>query len=107
MLSGIPPLRLSPIEIMHALHRYREAVWLASSGAAGDGFSIVLRYAIRFVRLLVLLSVWEMVVASRDLASVPVLGTVQTYTLVAGAFGIFVEARTDLGAAIWDGRIAT
>ncbi len=92
---------------MHALHRYRETVLLASSGEAGDGFSIVLRYAIRFVRLLVLLSVWEVVFASRDLSSVAVLGTVRTYTLVAGAFRMFLDARSDLGEAIWDGRIAT
>lgn len=100
-------MKASPIEIVRSLRRYRETVWLASSGAAGDGFYSVLRYAIRFVRLLVLLSVWEVVFASRDLAGVAALGTVQTYTLVAGAFGTFLDARTDLGEAIWDGRIAT
>ena len=92
---------------IRSLHRYRETVWLASSGAAGEGFYTFLRYMIRFVRLLVLLAVWQVVFDSRDLAGVAVLGTVQTYTLVAGAFGTFLDARTDLGEAIWDGRIAT
>lgn len=84
--------------------RYRASAWLAATGASGDGLYSAIRYVIRLLRLLVLLTIWRGVLGNEDGSE---LGRVLTYTLVAGAFANQLDARTDLGDAIWDGRIAT
>lgn len=89
------------------LGRYRASAWLAATGAAGDGLFSVVRYVIRLVRLLVLLAIWRGAIDATSPGGVAELARVLTYTLVAGAFANQLDARTDLGVAIWDGRIAT
>ena len=84
--------------------RYRVSAWLAATGASGDGLYSAVRYVIRLLRLIVLLTIWRSVLGNTDASE---LARVLTYTLVAGAFANQLDARTDLGEAIWDGRIAT
>jgi ABC-2 type transport system permease protein len=84
--------------------RYRANTWLAATGASGDGLYSAVRYVIRLLRLLVLLTIWQSVLGQ---GSPSELARVLTYTLVAGALANQLDARTDLGEAIWDGRITT
>jgi hypothetical protein len=70
---------------------------LAATGASGDGLYSVVRYVIRLIRLLVLLTIWRHVLQDADPAE---LTRVLTYSLIGGAFANQLDARTDLGEAI-------
>lgn len=95
--------------------RYRASIWLAATGASGDGVYVVARYAVRLIRLVVLLAIWKQALnpGSGSLSEriggddpSAVLSKILTYTVVSSAFALQLDARTDLGEAVWDGRIA-
>ncbi len=103
------PVPFGPMLDLRAipLARYRASAWLAATGAAGDGLYSVVRYVIRLVRLLVLLTIWRGTLDGDSPADHAELSRVLTYTLIAGAFAMQLDAMTDIGDAIRDGRIAT
>jgi ABC-type uncharacterized transport system permease subunit len=105
-----------------SIHRLWRTATLAATGVAGDSPLFVLDYALRVLRVGVLLSLWRVLLgeqggdavganaASGSAASGDAalsLGAVLTYTLVAEAFAEQLSCRTGVDLALWDGSIAT
>ena len=87
---------------------------LAATAEAGEGaLSLFLDYALRFLRLALLLSVWRVILfpPSGGAPAPAALGGmtpegILTYTLIAGVFADPLAARTRLELTLWDGSIA-
>lgn len=84
---------------------WRTAI-LGATGLAGDGPLFLLDYALRLVRVVVLLSLWRAILGPSGGASGMSLAAVLSYTLVSQAFAAQVSPRTDLDYSIWEGSIA-
>jgi ABC-2 type transport system permease protein len=77
-----------------------------AAGEVGDSPLFLLDYALRLLRVLVLLGLWRTVLAGRDGAAVGMsLAAVLTYTLVAEVFAEQLAVRTTLAEAFWEGTL--
>jgi ABC-2 type transport system permease protein len=76
-----------------------------SAGDLGDSPLFVFDYALRFLRVLVLLALWRTILAGRELAGPMSLGAVLTYTVVAEVFAEQLAVRTTLSLAFWEGTL--
>ena len=76
-----------------------------SAGVIGDSPLFVLEYALRLLRVLVLLSLWRMILEGRPPAGGMPLGAVLTYTLISEVFAQQLELRTTLRDAFWEGTL--
>jgi ABC-2 type transport system permease protein len=90
-----------------ALGRYYATAAMAAASQAGDSPLFLLDYLLRALRVAMLLSLWRMVLAGRDVVSGMTMGSVLTYTLMAEVFAEPLACRTALEGALWDGSIAT
>ena len=76
-----------------------------SAGVIGDSPLFVLEYALRLLRVLVLLSLWRMILEGRPPSSGMSLGSVLTYTLIGEVFAQQLALRTTLRDAFWEGTL--
>jgi len=88
------------------LRRFGKTAAMAAASAVGDSRLFLFDYALRFLRVAVLLAIWRTVLAGRGTVSGMTLGAVLTYTLVAEAFAEQLTPRTQLGEMLWEGSLA-
>jgi ABC-2 type transport system permease protein len=76
-----------------------------SAGVIADSPLFVLEYALRLLRVLVLLSLWRMILADRPASGGMPLEAVLTYTLISEVFAQQLALRTTLRDAFWEGTL--
>lgn len=79
---------------------------MAATSAIGDNPLFLLDYALRALRVLVLIAVWRAVLDANPGASPIPLEALLTYTLLAELVGHVLSANTPLSDALWQGTIA-
>jgi ABC-2 type transport system permease protein len=79
----------------------------ASMAAAviGDSPSFLFSYALRLLRVLVLLSIWRTILLDRATTGPLGLASILTYTLIAEVFREQLNLRTSLNQAFWEGTL--
>ena len=76
-----------------------------SAASVGDSPIFLLGYALRLLRVVILLSLWRNVLADRIVGGPMDLAQVLTYTLIAEVFAEQLNLRTTLNQAFWDGSL--
>lgn len=90
---------------MHALRQWRATAWLAGPGAQGDSPLFLFDFALRALRVSVLLALWQIVLGGRPDASPIALPAVLSYALLAEVFAEQLHVRTTISEALWQGSI--
>jgi ABC-2 type transport system permease protein len=87
--------------------RFRAYVKTAamSAGDVGDSPVFVVDYALRILRVLVLLALWRTILGGREASGPMPLAAVLTYTVVAEVFAEQLAVRTTLQLAVWEGTL--
>ncbi len=80
---------------------------MAATAYVGDSPWFPLDYLLRLVRVVVMLSIWQLILANRGAVSGMTLASVLTYTLISEAFAEILDLRTELPHALWDGSIGS
>ena len=93
--------------ITTTLRSYAKNASMAASSLVGENFLFLLDYAMRLVRVLLLLSIWRTLFIGRSEVAGLSLNDLLTYTLIAEIFADPLEAMTGFADAFWDGSIAT
>lgn len=89
-------------------NKYVKTALMEATGQLGDNPLFGVYYLIRFLRVIVLLSLWRVLFTNQDVVSGMALDTVLTYTLIAEVFRQPFECRDSVvGNALWEGSIAT
>ncbi len=76
-----------------------------SAGDVGDSPLFVFDYALRILRVLVLLALWRTILGGRDSTGPMSLAAVLSYTVVAEVFAEQLAVRTTLSLAFWEGTL--
>src|SRR5215208_6442361 len=76
-----------------------------AAGEQGESPLFLLDYALRVLRVLVLLALWRTILGDREPAGGMSLAAVLTYTLVAEVFAEQLAVRTTLTEAFWVGNL--
>lgn len=76
-----------------------------AAGAFFDTPFFVIEYALRLLRVLVLLAIWRTVLLERAVTGPMSLAQVLTYTLVSEVFASQLSVRTTLNVALWEGTL--
>jgi viologen exporter family transport system permease protein len=84
---------------------YLKTASMAASGFFGESPFFVLDYALRLLRVVVLLALWRTVLLDRTQTGPMNLAQVLTYTLVAEVFAAQLDLRTSLNQALWEGTL--
>lgn len=92
---------------LKALCKYHKTAAMAAASYVGDSPLFLLDYLLRFLRVVVLLSLWRTILAGKDVVSGMSLGMVLTYTLIAEVLAEPLACRTRIVDALWDGSITT
>ena len=92
---------------MHAVRAHLATVRIAAAGPLLDGLWAAFTVGLRFLRVLILLAIWPALIPPGAVVSGYRLGTVLTYSLVAEVFAAQLNVRTPIGAALWNGAVAT
>ncbi len=79
---------------------------MEASGTVGDDPLFLLQYLFRFLRVVVLLSVWQLAYAGKGVVSGLSVAAVLTYVLIEEVFADQLTARTELWVSLRDGSIA-
>lgn len=96
--------RSSPSRFLRA---HLATVRIAAFGPLADGLWAVFTVALRFVRVLILLTIWPTLIPPGAIISGYRLEAVLTYSLVAEVFSAQLNVRTPIAGALWNGAIAT
>lgn len=88
------------------LRQYAITAALAASSVAGDGPLFLFDYALRFLRVLVLLAIWRTIFSHHAPPPEMPVRAVLAYTLIAEVFAQQLAPRTDLEGAFWSGGLA-
>ena len=89
------------------LHKYWKTAAMAAASYIGDSPLFLIDYALRFVRVAVLLAIWRVILEGRPEVSGMTIASVLTYTLIAEVFADQLDCRIEMETAIWEGTIAT
>jgi ABC-2 type transport system permease protein len=92
---------------LHFVRAHLATVRIAAVGPLSDGLWAAFTVALRFLRVLILLAIWPSLIPRGSVVSGYGLGAVLTYSLIAEVFSAQLDVRTRIGAALWDGAIAT
>jgi ABC-2 type transport system permease protein len=92
---------------LHLVRAHLATARIAAAGPLSDGLWAGSTVVLRFVRVLILLAIWRALIPPDAVVSGYRLGTVLTYSLVAEVFSAQLDVRTPIGAALWNGAIAT
>jgi ABC-2 type transport system permease protein len=84
---------------------YVKTAAMAASGFFGESPFFLLDYALRLLRVVVLLALWRTVLLERAQAGPMGLPQVLTYTLVAEVFAAQLNLRTSLNQTLWEGTL--
>jgi ABC-2 type transport system permease protein len=76
-----------------------------AAGERVDSPLFLLDYALRILRVLILLALWRTLLAGRETEGLMSLQSVLTYTLIAEVFAEQIAARTTLVEAFWEGTL--
>ena len=87
------------------MHRYLATARMATAGYVADGLYVAFDYALRLLRVLVLLALWRIILGP-DGAGGMATAAVLTYTLIAAAFSEQIAIRTTMDEALWNGSLA-
>src|SRR5512139_3391345 len=90
---------------MLAIRQWASTAWLAGSGAVTESPAFLLGYALRGLRVAVLLSLWRVVLGGGAQSPVA-LGPVLAYALLSEVLAEQLHVRTTLSDAFWQGTIA-
>jgi ABC-type uncharacterized transport system permease subunit len=90
-----------------ALRRYRRTAGMAATATLGESRLFLIDYLLRFLRVVVLLAIWRVILPARGAVSGMTLGAVLTYTLIAEVFGQQLTCQTELPTDLWEGTITT
>lgn len=96
-----------PASVAGLLRAHLATARVAAWGPVSDGLWAIFPVALRFVRVLILLAIWPVLIPPGAAVSGYRLGTVLTYSLVAEVFSAQLGVRTPVGAALWNGAIAS
>lgn len=91
----------------HFVRAHLATARIAAFGPLADGLWAAFPVALRFVRVLILLAIWPTLIPPGEVVSGYRLEAVLTYSLVAEVFAAQLNVRTPIGAALWNGAIAT
>ena len=92
---------------MKTIHKYWKTATLRSTGSLSDGTWMTMSgYALRLIRVVVLLSIWRTLMSDAGVVSGMTLEALLTYTLISEACAELFSGRTGLEAALWQGNIA-
>lgn len=92
---------------MKTIHKYWKTAALRSTGSLVDGMWMTISgYALRLLRVVVLLSIWRTVISDDGVVSGMSMEALLTYTLISEACAELFSGRTGLEAALWEGNIA-
>jgi ABC-2 type transport system permease protein len=83
---------------------YLKTATMAAS-VVGDSPFFLIGYALRLLRVLILLALWRTVLAEHTANGPLSLAQVLTYTLIAEVFAEQLNVRTSLNLAMWDGTL--
>ncbi len=78
---------------------------MSAAGVVGDNTIFVLDYALRFIRVLVLLALWRIILTGRPPIGDLTIERVLTYTLISEAFSELLTCRTDLAWSLFQGTV--
>jgi ABC-2 type transport system permease protein len=76
-----------------------------SAAVFGDSPFFLLAYALRLLRVLVLVALWRTILADRTATGPLSLNAVLTYTLIAEVFAEQLNVRTTFNDALWEGTL--
>ncbi len=76
-----------------------------AAGERVDSPLFLLDYAMRILRVLILLALWRTLLGGRDTSGAMSLASVLTYTVAAEVFAEQLSARTTLIEAFWEGTL--
>jgi ABC-2 type transport system permease protein len=76
-----------------------------AAGEQADSPLFLLDYALRLLRVVVLLALWRTIFAEQGLDGPMTLAAVLTYTLIAEVFAEQLTARTTLVQSFWEGSV--
>jgi ABC-type uncharacterized transport system permease subunit len=85
--------------------QWRATAWLAATGHVGESRLFLFDYAIRGLRVAVLVSIWIMLVEANPAASPLPLAALLTYAVVAEAFAHAISLESGLANAFWQGSL--
>lgn len=90
----------------HILHPFAKTAAMEAAGTVGDDPLFLVQYLFRFLRVIVLLSIWQLAYAGKGVVAGMSVGAVLTYTLIEEVFADQLTARTNLWVSLRDGSIA-
>jgi ABC-2 type transport system permease protein len=76
-----------------------------TAAAVGDSPLFLLDYALRLLRVLVLIALWRVMLGGNAVAGGMSLAAVLTYTVIAEVFAHQLEVKTTISDAFWQGTI--
>lgn len=86
------------------LRQYAATAFMEAGGHVNDSALFIFDYALRFVRVAAMLSIWRMIFAGRGPVNGMGIHTVLTYALIAEVFAELLAARTYIEHMIWEGN---
>lgn len=86
--------------------QYAKTMTMAATGQVGDSALFLVNYLLRLLRVVLLLTLWQMVLRGRGPVSGMTLGAVLTYTVIAEVFAEQLEPRTRIEDGLWEGTLA-
>ena len=89
------------------LRRWRKTAAMEAASRAGENANFLWGYALRALRVIVLLSLWRLILEGHEGATPMSLSVVLTYTLISAVFADQLSVSTGLADAFWDGTIVT
>jgi ABC-type uncharacterized transport system permease subunit len=92
---------------LHLFRAHLATARIAAFGPLSDGLWASFPVVLRFVRVLILLAIWRALIPPGADVSGYRLGAVLTYSLIAEVFSAQLDVRTPVGAALYNGAIAT
>lgn len=89
-----------------ALRRYAKTAAMAATSAVGESRLFLLEYLLRFLRVVVLLALWRVILAGKGPVSGMTLATVLTYTFISEIFAEQFAGRTQITDDLWLGSLS-
>jgi ABC-type uncharacterized transport system permease subunit len=90
-----------------SLRGYRKTAAMAAVSTLGESRLFLLDYALRALRVLVLLAIWRTVLPHHGTVNGLSLGAVLTYTLIAEVFAEQLLVRTEATGDLWSGGVTS
>jgi viologen exporter family transport system permease protein len=89
------------------LRGYQKTAAMAASATLGESRLFLLDYALRALRVLVLLAIWRTVLPRHGTVNGLSLAAVLTYTLIAEVFAEQLLSHTEATSDLWSGNVST